>query len=41
MKWYLGMLLSAGEGSSTADRDRYTPEIVQRMGVVVNDDQEL
>ncbi len=40
MKWYLGMLRSAGEGSSTADRDRYTPEIVQRMGVVVNDDQE-
>ncbi len=40
MKWYLGMLLSAGEGASVADRDRYMPGIANRMGVVEADYQE-
>jgi hypothetical protein len=39
MKWYLGLLLSAGEGASTADRARYTPEFPPRMGLFANDDQ--
>ncbi len=40
MKWYLSMLLSAGEGSSAADRDRYTPELAPRMGPFDSDDQQ-
>ena len=40
MKWYLGMLLSGGEGASAADRDRYMPEIAKRMGVREADFQE-
>lgn len=40
IRWYLGMLLSRGEGSSVADRDRYTPQIAQRMGVIENDEQQ-
>jgi hypothetical protein len=40
MKWYLGMLLSRGEGASTTDRDRYTPEFAPRMGRFESDDQE-
>ncbi len=38
IKWYLGMLLSGGEGSSIADRDRYTPEFEPRMGRFESDD---
>lgn len=37
LKWYLGMLLSGGEGASVADRDRYMPGIANRMGVVEAD----
>ncbi|MGC1189412.1 MAG: hypothetical protein WA861_02435 [Candidatus Binatus sp.] len=40
MKWYLGLLLSAGEGASTADRARYTPEFAPRMGKFASDDEE-
>src|ERR1700722_15761177 len=40
MKWYLGLLLSRGEGASKLDRDRYTPEFAPRMGPFASDDQE-
>src|SRR5215470_13109258 len=40
MKWYLAMLLSAGEGASMADRERYTPECATRMGTFESDDQQ-
>jgi hypothetical protein len=40
MKWYLGLLLSRGEGASKLDRDRYTPEFAPRMGRFESDDQE-
>jgi GNAT superfamily N-acetyltransferase len=40
MKWYLGMLLSRGEGSSATDRERYTPEFAPRMGRFESDEQE-
>src|SRR5579863_10217992 len=40
LKWYLGMLLSGGEGASAADRDRYTPEFAPRMGRFESDEQE-
>ena len=40
MKWYLAMLLSAGEGACAADSDRYVPEIVKRMGVIEAGHQE-
>lgn len=39
-KWYLGMLLSAGEGASATDRERYTPEFAPRMGPFESDDRE-
>ena len=40
MKWYLGMLLSRGEGASAADRDRYTPEFAPRIGRFESDERE-
>ncbi len=40
LKWYLGLLLSAGAGASIADRERYTPEFAPRMGPFESDDQE-
>ena len=40
MKWYLGLLLSRGEGASKADRERYTPSFAPRMGRFESDEQE-
>ena len=31
LRWYLGCLMSAGEGATPADRDRYTPELRRRI----------
>lgn len=40
MRWYLGMLLSRGEGACAADRDRYTPEAARRVGGFESDERE-
>src|SRR5271156_3115879 len=39
-KWYLGMLLSGGEGACATDRGRYMPGIANRMGPFESDDRE-
>ncbi|HKN02127.1 MAG TPA: hypothetical protein VJX23_16555 [Candidatus Binataceae bacterium] len=39
LKWYLGMLLSGGDGASMADNDRYTPEAAARLIPTTTDEE--
>ena len=39
-RWYFALLISAGEGATIGDRDRYTPELAKRVNFGTTDAEE-